>query len=76
MDDELFSSVPEVNPNTQTEAGEGSPKFGKEEMTYEKSLRDVIIPLKIREVYKEHFLNVLQQNDIKLNLFILGYSCD
>lgn len=59
MDDELFSSVPEVNSNNQVEEGDGSPKFGQKEMIYKKSLRDVIIPLKIREVYKEHFLNVL-----------------
>ena len=59
MDDELFSSVPEVNSNNQVEEVDGSPKFGQKEMIYKKSLRDVIIPLKIREVYKEHFLNVL-----------------
>ena len=43
----------------------------------ERTLRDVIIPLKIQDLFSEHFAEVMSQNsNCKANVFLLGYQHD
>ena len=41
-------------------------------------IQDIIIPLKIKDLFDEYFTSILNQNanQIKLNVFIMGYKCD
>ena len=67
MDDELFGAAVDTAMPAQSD----SP------VKTEKTLRDVIIPLKIQDLFSEHFAEVMSQNsDCKANVFVLGYQHD
>jgi hypothetical protein len=41
-----------------------------------KTLKDIIIPMKPKDLFDEHFKFVIGNSNIKMNIFILGYKCD
>ena len=50
----------------------------KSQTINKRSLKDIIIPMKVKDLYDEYFLEILNKNEnlIKLNIFIIGYQCD
>ena len=36
----------------------------------------MIVPLRMEELVSKHFMSVLNNNEVHLNIFIVGYECD
>lgn len=83
MDDELFMGT---NPGAGGSGGDGGQGSGAlsmadmvaKQQSPKQSLADTIVPLRVEDVFSEHFSQVMKQNEsqIKLNIFLIGYQCD